>query len=87
MSAWKRGTKHFVGKTRTEHKCENCSGIIPKGSQAWYRNLFTGKRGYEHKGCPEQQIQLMIDKNRRACAKRNIERRAKKINNSLDDSD
>ena len=55
MGSWKRGSMHWVKKTRTEHIRENCRKIIPIGSQAMYRNLFTGKRGYEHMngGCRE----------------------------------
>jgi len=45
---WKRGQQHFVNKTRKDHKCINCSHIIKKGSNAFYKNLFTGKRGYMH---------------------------------------
>lgn len=53
--SWKRGSKHFVRKTRKDHKCEDCKEIIIKGSSAFYRNLFTGKRGYEHAGnCPPE---------------------------------
>jgi hypothetical protein len=49
---WKRGSRHLVQKTRTEHKCEACRQIIPIGSMATYRNAFTGKREYKHIVCP-----------------------------------
>lgn len=39
---------HHIEKTRKDHMCERCYKIIPKGSQANYKNLFTGKRGYIH---------------------------------------
>jgi len=39
---------HHVKKTRKDHKCEACGGVIPTGSRADYKNLFTGKRGYRH---------------------------------------
>lgn len=51
MMAWRREPypySHSVEKTRKEHKCERCGGIISKGKRANYKNLFTGKRGYVH---------------------------------------
>ena len=45
---WKRCSRHTVKKTRTEHICENCKGVILKGNKALYRNAFTGKRAYQH---------------------------------------
>ncbi len=67
MKPWKRGSKHYVGKTRTDHKCENCREIIPKGSAAEYVNLFTGKRGYCHCRCPKEAIDKIVAENREAC--------------------
>jgi len=57
----------YVQKTNKDHKCQNCSGIIPKGS-IWvrYKNLFTGKRGYYHpdpKDC-EPYLEVMWQKAR-----------------------
>ncbi len=46
--AWKRGSRHYVSKTRKEHKCLNCRFVIEKGSSAEYKNAFTGKRDYFH---------------------------------------
>jgi len=43
---------HHISKTRKEHRCNGCGGIIPKGSRARYKNLFTGKRGYAHEFYP-----------------------------------
>ena len=46
---------HYIKKTRKEHRCELCGGIIISGSQARYKNLFTGKRGYIHPDrCPDR---------------------------------
>jgi len=54
---------HYVTRTRTDHKCENCGGIIPKGSR-WvrYKNLFTGKRSYFHDRCPREVLEARWEK-------------------------
>jgi len=44
---------HYVQKTNKDHKCRICGEIIPKGTRnVRYKNLFTGKRGYQHTSCP-----------------------------------
>ena len=58
---WKRGSRHVVNKTRIVHICENCKGTIPKGSEALYRNAFTGKRVYQH--CFKSECRTVINKN------------------------
>lgn len=74
MKYWKRGSRHVVFKTRTEHKCEACYGVIPIGSTASYRNAFTGKRVYKHAPCPQGAIDRMVAKNRKACSIANMNR-------------
>lgn len=64
---------HYVSKTRKDHKCEMCGGIIPAGTKdVRYKNLFTGKRAYYHpdykKDCEpliNAKIQAVIDHNRK----------------------
>ncbi len=53
---------HYVNKTRKDHKCEICWDIIPRGSKARYKNLFTGKRGYIHNfpPCPDKPYRKII---------------------------
>lgn len=43
---------HSVDKTRKEHKCGLCGGIIEVGEHARYKNLLTGGRGYVHGNFP-----------------------------------
>ena len=40
-------------KVNKEHPCECCNDVIKKGEDAYYRNLFTGKRAYRHIVCPK----------------------------------
>lgn len=40
-------------KVNKEHECECCNDVIEKGEDAYYRNLFTGKRAYRHIVCPK----------------------------------
>ena len=48
---------HYVTKTRKDHLCIRCNGIIPRGSFVRYKNLFTGKRGYSHfPDCPPRKV-------------------------------
>ena len=47
---------HYVTRTRKDHPCIRCGGIIPRGSFVRYKNLFTGKRGYMHfPNCPPRE--------------------------------
>jgi hypothetical protein len=39
---------HPIKKTRKDHECGICGGIIKKGSRAEYENTWIGKRRYLH---------------------------------------
>jgi hypothetical protein len=53
---------HWIRKTRKEHECGRCGGIILKGSAVRYRNEFTGKRTYYH--IPDSLCDPYIEKHR-----------------------
>ena len=55
---------HSVGKTWKDHICHGCGEVIPKGSRASYKNLFTGRRGYIHE--PRSICSKNIERKRQA---------------------
>lgn len=46
----KYDNSYSIHKTRKDHKCYNCGGIIPKGDRARYTNQFDGTKNYYHIG-------------------------------------